>query len=244
MSKLKHPESSAASGEAVNVTPGFEEKLHLFWDNNRKGLLGLCVVVLVVIVIRGGWDYWAAQQVLEVQKNYSAMSSPENLKTFAEANSGHTLAGVAWLQVADSAYAMGQGSEAVSAYQSALKIISSGPVADRASLGLAMAQLLAGQKSEGETGLQRLVDGTSVSSGVRVEAAYQLVSLAYSAGQAEKVKALTDQILQIDPSSPWAQRAMSLQMAETPAAPPAVATAPADETPAAADPVIKLNLGK
>ncbi|MCF7688826.1 MAG: tetratricopeptide repeat protein [Cephaloticoccus sp.] len=244
MSKLNHPESPATSGEAVNVTPGFEEKLHLFWDNNRKGLLALCVIVLVAIVAQGGWDYWTAQQELEVQKNYAAMSSPEKLKSFAETNAGHTLAGVACLQVADAAYAAGKGTEAVSAYQSALKIISSGSVADRASLGLAMAQLLAGQKSEGEAGLQRLVDGTSVSSGVRVEAAYQLVSLVYSAGQADKVKALTDQILKIDPASPWAQRAMSLQMADTPTASPAAVTAPAPETPAAADPVIKLNLGK
>ena len=244
MSKSIPPASSPASGEEINITPSFEEKLQIFWENNRRGLLVLCVVVLLAIVARGGWDSLAAQKERGLQKDYAAAVTPDKLKAFASANAGHELAGVAWLQVADAAYAAGKSTEAVTAYRDAHKVLKTGPLGDRASLGLAMAQLQAGQSADGEAGLKQLADSAAVGSGMRVEAAYQLASLAYSAGKADAVKALTDQIMQIDPASPWAQRALSLQM-KSPAATAVDTAAPAASTEEAkaADPVIKLNLG-
>jgi predicted negative regulator of RcsB-dependent stress response len=241
MSNSNHPESSPTSGEEINITPGFEEKLTLFWEHNRRGLLALCLVVLVIIVARGGWDYMAAQTEQEIQKDFAAASTPENLKSFVAANPGHVLSGVAWLTMADDAYAVGKSVDAVAAYKESLKVFETGPLNDRAALGLAMAQLQAGQNTDGEAGLKQLADTEAAGRGVRVEAAYQLASIASSAGKIEAIKNLADQIMQIDPSSPWAQRAMSLQM-KTPAS--ADASAPSPAASVEADPVIKLNLGE
>ncbi len=243
MSKPKQPESSPVSGEEINITPGFEEKLQLFWENNRRGILVLCLVVLVAIVARGGWDYLADQKEQGIQLDYATATTTEQLKNFASTNAGHELAGVAWLQVADAAYAEGKSTDAVEAYQKSHTVLPTGPLGDRAALGIAMAQLQAGLNSEGAAGLKLLADSDAMGRGVRTEAAYQLASLAYSAGKTDAIKTLTDQIMQIDPASPWAQRALTLQMKSSvgeiaPAAPAASAKAASE-----AEPVIKLNLG-
>lgn len=246
MSTPAKSENTTGHGAEVNVTPGFEEKLNEFWTRNRRGLLTLAAVVLVAIVARGGWDYMAAQKEREVGRNYAAAKTTDQLRSFAQANAGHELAGVAWLQVGDTAYAEGKASDAATAYQESRKSLAPGPLADRAALGLAMSQLRAGQTAEGKTGLKQLADATTVSTGIRTEAAYHLASMAHTAGDDVAFKQLAEQIMQIDPASPWAQRVMTLQVSK--AATSAVATTPAatpaETTPASGDSVIKLNLGK
>lgn len=245
---MSKPASSPSSSEAAtekNVTPGFEEKLQQFWNRNQKLVIGLCTVVLLAIVARGAWDYLAAEKERALGREFAvASATPAKLKAFAEANGGHELAGVAWLQLADQAYAANKGTEAVTDYQKAAAILKTGPLADRTKLGLAMAQLQAGQTEAGKAALKQLVDTDRIFNGVRVEAAYQLASLAHAAGQSTEVKQLADRIMQIDPASPWAQRAMMLRAEDTAAAPAATAAAPTTEAAPAgkAEPVIKLNL--
>ncbi len=47
---------------------------------------------------------------------------------------------------------------------------------------------------------------------IRTEAAYHLVSLAADAGKADEVKNYLEQLMQIDPASPWTQRAAALRL--------------------------------
>lgn len=243
MSTPNQPETSPAVGEEINVTPGLEEKLQQFWLRNRRGLMLLGVVVLVAIIAKGAWEYLAVQKELDIGRSYAAAKTTEQLRTFAQDQGGHELAGVAWLQVADANYAAGNYSEAVSAYQESRKTLSTGPLADRGALGLAMAQLQAGNTAEGQAALKQLVDATGIAKGVQVEAAYHLASFAQVNGKADEVKQYVDRIMQIDPASAWAQRAMTLRMGvPTVAESGATQPAPADEA-ASGDPVIKLNLG-
>ena len=246
MSTPNQPESSPAAYGEINVTPGIEEKLQHFWLRNQRGLLALGVIVLLAIVGKGAWEYMGAQKEKEIGRAYALAKTPEQLQAFAKAESGHELAGVAWVQVADAAYAEGKYADAVSAYEEVHKVLTDGPITDRASLGLAMAQIQSGQVSAGQSGLKQLVDATAVSKAVQVEAAYQLASLAHASGNAEGVKQYADRIMQIDPASPWAQRVMTLRMTDAPSAATTVST-PAAATPAPAEstePLIKLNLGK
>lgn len=243
MSTPDRPESTPVDADAINVTPGLEEKLTLFWERNSKLIVALCVVVLLVIVGRGVLNYLEAQKEITVQSDYAAAQTTEQLTAFAKANDGNALAGVAWLQVADTAYANEEGTAAVEAYQNAINELSAGTLADRATLGLAMSQIQAGQSAEGEASLKALVDTETVVDGVRTEAAYHLASLAHAAGKSDEVKGYADQIMTIDPSSPWAQRAMSLQMAEKTEteASDVVSSSDADAAESA-DSVIKLKL--
>lgn len=244
MSNSDRPLTPSASAEEIPVTPGFEEKLAQFWGRNRTLLIALCVVVLLVIVGRGISEYLAGQKLQAVQEAYAEANTPDELKQFASANDGHELAAVAWVQVADAAYADGKGSVAVENYQKAAKALRKGPLADRVSLGIAMSQIMAGKDAEGEAGLKTVLASSAVTSGVRVEAAYQLARLAHSNEDGEAVNRYIDQIMQIDPSSPWAQRVVGLRITGTPAAvaptAPTGAEAKTDEDDP--EPVIKLNL--
>lgn len=240
---------SAAPTDAKNVTPGLAEMLHQFWTRNRTLIVAACAVVLVVIVARGAWDYMAAENERKLGGDYAAAATtPEKLQAFAQANAGHELAGVAWLQLGDEAYAAQRATEAIAHYEQAAKVLKSGPLADRTRLGLAMSKLLAGQTDAGRTALQAMVDNDQLSRGARVEAAYHLASLAHAAGNAAAVRAQIERILSLDPSSPWAQRVMMLRMADATA--PAAPALTAPSTPAApaeaesSEPVIKLNLGQ
>lgn len=245
MSKSDRPESPvAASGEEIPVTPGIEEKIHQFWERNHKLILALCAVVVLFILVKGVMKYMAAEALSGVQDDYSVAVTPEQLKQFANENEGHGLAAIAWVRVGDAAYAEGRGEEALEAYRQAESVLDDGPLADRVALGLAMSQFMVGQRTEAESALETLMDSDDVTGGVRVEASYHLASLAHERGDSDKVAECIGQIMQIDPSSPWAQRVNSFRSVEVAAEQTAIAPAVTDTAPEeeSADSVIKLNL--
>lgn len=206
--------------DATYIAPTLEDKLHRFWKKNGTAVVVLCVLVLIGIVAKGGWDYMAAQKEADVQKDYATATTPEKLKAFAAGHSDHTLGAVAQLRLADDAYAAGKATEAVTGYEQVVALLKTGPLATRARLGAAMAKIATGNTAEGETALKALANDAAQAKGVRVEAAYQLASLAADAGRADDVKKYADLVAQIDPASPWMQRAMTLRstLPATPAA--------------------------
>ena len=204
------------------IAPSFEEQLQAFWKRNSTVVIGVCVVILLGIVAKGGWDYVAGQKEEGVKQEYAAATAtPEKLKAFAAAHPGHVLAGVAQLTLADQAYAAGKPAEALAGYEAAVAALKSGPFAARAQLGLAIVKLQSGKVAEGETALKAIAADMAQLKGLRAEASYQLASLALEAGKPDDVKKFTDQLMQIDPASSWAQRAMMLR-AKLPADAPAV----------------------
>jgi hypothetical protein len=249
MSTPENPSSTQPVGSALPtgvavetpVVSSFEDTLQRLWAQYGKAIIIGCVAVLLAILAKGGLDYLAAQKEVEVRQAYAAATTPEKLKAFAGAHAGHVLAGVAHLRMADEAYAAGQGSEAVTHYEASLKALAAGPLEGRNQLGLAMAQVLAGRTAEGEAALKQLADRTSAPAGLRAQAAYQLASLAQTAGRADDVNKFADLVVQIDATSPWAQRALTLRSQSPAPAGAAVAAAPA--VPATeGESTIKLNL--
>jgi len=220
----------------VEATPvfSFEDKLYVFWQKYRGLILGLCVLVLVGIVGKGVWDYLARQKELDVQKSYAAAATPEQLKTFSASHTDHVLGGVAQLRIADEAYAAGKSAEAVAAYHKAISSLREGPLAARARLGRALAKIQAGNAAEAINELKQLVNDTAQFKAIRTEAAYHLTSLAVENGNVEEAQKLSDQLMQIDPTSPWTQRGLQLRatLPATPAPAPTVAPAASDALPA------------
>lgn len=219
--------------------PSFEETLHNFWKQYGRIVVAGCVIVLLAILGKGVLDYMGAQKETEIRQAYAAANTPEKLKAFVGAQSGHTLAGVGSLQMADTAYAEGRAAEAIGLYEAAAKTLADTPLAGRAKLGRAVSLLLAGRAADGEAALQEVADLAVLPVAFRAEAAYHLAARAQLAGRTEQVRKLSEQIMQMDPSSPWAQRAMLLVAGS--AAPSAPTPAAPVEEPAA-DSVIKLNL--
>ncbi len=214
------------------IAPSFEDKLHLFWEKNGKAVLALCAVVLLAIVGKGGWEYLEGQKELDVQKAYAVATTSEQLKSFAAAHAEHALAGVAQLRIADEAYAAGKSADALAGYEKAAAVLKTGPLAARAQLGRALAKVQAGKAADAITDLKQIAGDAAQSKGIRAEAAYHLTGLAAEAGNGADVQKYADQLMQIDASGPWTQRAMMLRA--TVPAPAAAIVAPAAPTPAPA----------
>ena len=208
----------------------FEDRLHQFWQRNRNLVMGLCLAVLLAILAKGAWEYLARQKELDVEKAYAAATTTEQLKAFAAGHASHSLAGIAHLRIGDEAYTAGKSADALAAYEKAFAVLKDGPLAARIQVGRALAKVQAGKTSEGTSELKQLAGDANQFNAVRAEAAYQLASLAAEAGNAAEVQKYSDQLMQIDPSSPWTQRGLMLR-ASLPA-PVATAEAPAAGAPA------------
>jgi hypothetical protein len=227
------------TGEPAVAALSLEDKLQGLWAKNRELVVGLCVLVFLGIVGRAGWTYFTTQRELNVEREYAEATTHDGLQAFADAHADNPLGGIAELRLADEAYAAHQLTAALAGYDKAAATLKSPILIARAQLGSAIAKIESGQAADGEQGLKQLADDPKQFQALRAEAAYHLASLAAAQGQADQVKQLSEQLMQIDPSSPWTQRAFALQ-ASLPAAP---ASAPAPTAGAAgAAPAVSFQL--
>jgi predicted negative regulator of RcsB-dependent stress response len=206
------PAENQSQGQATTtVEPGFEVAAHAFWEKNRHFVLMVCIAVLLVIIGREGWQYYTAQQELSVRNDYAkAADRPEQLATFAGANAGHVLAGVAYLRIADTKYAAGDFRSAAENYNKAATGLKNPALLGRAKIGAAMSQVIGGDKAAGETALKSIGADATLLKSVRAEATYHLATLAYEAGNAAEVSRLVTEIGKIDSMGVWSQRATAL----------------------------------
>ncbi|MBX3751834.1 MAG: tetratricopeptide repeat protein [Opitutaceae bacterium] len=242
---MSTPEPTPAPVTAADKYAFDETTLHRLWRQYGQLLMLVCAAVLLAILAKGGWDFFAAQKEDSVREAYAAATTSEKLKTFAEAHSSHVLAGIARLRLADEAYAAGRGAEAVAAYEAAVPALQDSVLTARARLGVAMARIQAGRTADGEAALRELVGQADLAKATRAEAGYHLATLAHAAGRTDDVLKYCDQVMEIDAGSAWAQRAQMLRLQATVAstqgqALPAPASLPA--APASEEPTIKLNL--
>jgi hypothetical protein len=220
--------------------PSFEERVQAFWDKHHQTIIWACVAVLLVVVLRTGWDLWRDRQARVLGEAFAAAAVSEaELAAFASQHRGKTLSGVAFLQLADQAYARSDYASAREHYETAKRDLAGTIFQGRLALGLAITRLKSGEADAGEAQLRSLADDITQDRAVRSEAAFHLASLAADAGDTARLDAMVDQLGRIDPASTWAQRALMLQMiargqATVPAALPGVgpAAGSTDDLPA------------
>jgi hypothetical protein len=220
------------------LAPSFEDRLRIFWEKNSRSVLAACVLVLVVILAKGGYEIYTARQEKAVAAAYAAATTDEQLTSFVAANPGHVLGGLAQLRLADTAYAAGKYTEARAAYEKASGILKSNTFGERARVGAAISSVLAGSSAEGEAALKQLSADITLGKLVRAEATYHLASLAAAAGNAEEAIRLVEQVSVIDPEGPWVDRASMLRATLPKSAPAPVAA------PAAAETIPSVSFGK
>lgn len=222
-----------AATSSTQIELPFEERLRVFWEKYRGPILGACLVVLLVIVGRSGWEILQERRAAALREEYAAAQGAEQLRQFAAENAGAPLAGVAELRVADEAYTAGRYSEAANAYDTAAESLSGTVLAGRARLGAALSRLKAGDATA-RTALEAVANDVNSPKALRAEAAYHLASDAAGAGRTEDVTRFVELVNAIDSNSLWAQRAMMLRppAAETTPAPAAEATPPTEGEPA------------
>ena len=243
------PSASKPAGDDRNLVAvdaataaTLEDKLHVFWQKNGTVVLAICGLVLVGIIAKGGWDYLGRQKEREIERDYAAATTPEARKAFAAAHPEHSLGGIAQLRLADEAYTAGKFADALAGYDKAIALFKTGPLAARAQLGRALAKISTGKTAEGTADLKQLAGDPAQLKGIRAEAAYQLTSLSADAANGPDVQKYADQLMAIDPQSPWTQRAISLR-AMFPAVPaPAPAATKIDAKKDAAAPNVGVKL--
>ncbi len=194
------------------IAPSFEDRLALFWAKNSKSVLTVCVLVLLAVLAKGGYEIYVAQHEKDIAAAYAAASSEAQLKTFIAEHGTHQLAGVAQLRLADNAYAAGQFADAQSGYEKAAGVLGGTTFGQRARLGAAVSLLRAGKSAEGEAALKQLVGDLALIKGIRAEAAYMLAALATEAGRTADSAKWAGQVSAIDPSGQWVQRAAMLHV--------------------------------
>ncbi len=193
-------------------SPAFlDEKLRLAWGRYGNLIYLLVGVVAAGILAKGGMDYLAAQKELAVEKDYAACATPESFKEFATAHRGHPLAALVELKMADEAFLRGKFDESVTNYDKAIADLPKGPFLSRAKLGFAVAQARAGRATEAEANLRAILNDEAQLKTVRCEAGYDLAELAVTAGRPGDVQGLAEKLMQIDPTSPFAERAFALR---------------------------------
>ena len=227
-----------------NSAVTFGDRLHLFWEKNSTAVVALCVLVILGVVAKGLWEYFARQKQADIGRAYAAATTPELLKSFAAGHPGDFLGGVAQLRLADDAYTAGKFAEAITGYDQALALLKTGPLAARVQLGRAVAKIQAGKAAEGSGELKKLLDDANQLRAIRSEAGYHLASVAADSRDSAQVQSISDRLMQIDPSSLWTQLAMSLRGNL-----PVVETAPMSSVPFApatkqetATPSVKLQV--
>jgi hypothetical protein len=208
-----NPNRPGAPADKTEVEPPFEEQLRQIWEKkeNRNAVLIGCIVVVVVIIGWYAWKALAAERENQVQAAYSAAVSTPRLRAFALEHQGHPLAGVAYLRLADDAFAAGDYTAAIGDYEKALVTLPAAPFVARALLGKGMCQIRSGKTAEGVASLQQLAEDPSKLKTVRCEAAYHLAALAFDGGNFGDVTRFTDLVMQVDAGGIWAQRAMQLR---------------------------------
>lgn len=208
-----HPlaKNPSPDSPAVALELGFEDTAHAFWQKNRGLILLACIAALLVIIGREGWQYYSAQQELRIQSDYARTADrPEQLNTFASANSSHPLAGVAYLRMADISYLAADYTQAAINYNKALIGLKNSALRSRARLGAAMSLINTGDKSAGEAALKSISADLALLTSTRAEAGYHLATLAFEAGNATEVNRLVAEIGKLDPTGQWSQRATAL----------------------------------
>lgn len=203
----------------------FAADVHSFWEKNRSFIFILVAAVLIGLIGREGWQWFQSSREQAVQEEYAKIADRiDQLPKFAEANKGHSLAGVAWLRVADEAYTKGDYKGAAADYAKAAETLENDALKSRAKLGAAMSQLAGGDKAAGEASLKALSADTKSMPAARAEATYHLAVLAKDAGKADEAKKLIEEITKIEAAGLWAQRAFALR-AQLDAGKPAEAAA-------------------
>ncbi len=234
---VSDPTPGASAGRSWFDLPT-EEQLQDFWVKNRNSLFAVCIVAILAIVVRGAYNELAARREAGIEAAFAAAATPARLQAFVRDNSRHPLAGAAYLQLADEAYAGARFAEAQGYYQKAIDVLPGTPFAARATLGRAVCLLQSGQPAEGTALLQQLADDASQLQSVRCEAAYHLASLAFAGGRFDDVTKYTDLIMQADSGGVWAQRALLMRMR----APVSAAAAPAPPAKGETAPTMAIKL--
>ena len=157
--------------------------MFVFWKKYKTTVIAACVLIVLAILGRAGWDYYQAEREAGIRESFAAADTKAALLAFSGEHPDHALGAVARLNAGDEFYRDGDFATAGNLYAEAADMLEDRTLADRARLGQGMAAMKAGDTSEAETLLRALGDDPLASEGLRAEGWYHLASMAHGAGR-------------------------------------------------------------
>lgn len=188
-----------------------EERFNDFWKRNAGAIFGGIALGAVAVLGVQLYRYFDQKNEEAIRAAFAAASTPAERIAFAEAHSHHQLAGLAFLQVADSRFAEGSFADAAELYDRAAAILADAAFAMRARLGQGMSLLASGQQDAGRPVLQAVALDSATLNQIRGEAAYHLAVSYWQSGDSAKASEMLGVIDQLDNAGIWAMRSEELR---------------------------------
>jgi hypothetical protein len=188
----------------------FEERCWFFLREHSRYLtytLGFLLIAGVIVAVTLWVKDFYGQHV---QKRFAALQSQEAKVSFAEHHTSHPLAGICFLESADTAYQAKDYSQAAKYYEQAQAGLKHTVFGGRAALGKAMSLLSSGDKEEGRIALLSTATDMHYPQSIRAEAFYLSAILNIDRGKPHKAKQLLQYLVDGDYGEVWKGQAEEL----------------------------------
>lgn len=209
----KEPKKTAPKSDERNIVgkdrvdiQDIEDQLLLFWEKNRSLIIGGVALVVVAFLGFQGFKLYQRSAEARMQAAYQNAASAEAKADWAERAAGKPLAGLAFKELGDQAYANGDLAQAERYYRQAADSAER-PVSDAATIALAATLIAQGKASEARTLLQPIADDPQAPN--QAEAQFRLAQLASDQGDAATARSLIEAI--DEEQFFWKSRALSLE---------------------------------
>ena len=184
----------------------FEDRAHIYWMENKGFVIGCALLLGLIIIAVNGLRIYSDISNEKVQQAYAEAVAEEDLEAFIEAHSGSELAGIASIEVADTAYAAEDFTKAEKYYNLAATFIEEPIFKSRAQIGKAFATYYSGEEEAGIAALKSIASDDAQSDAARAEAAYHLAIHADASGSAEDFDRYFALIENSGQAQQWRQR--------------------------------------
>ncbi|HKK17161.1 MAG TPA: hypothetical protein VJ952_00655 [Opitutales bacterium] len=184
----------------------FEDRLHLYWMDN-KGFITGCITVLALVIIGfNGMKIYVSYAEDKIQSAYNEAVADDSLASFAREYSDKALGGIAALDVADTAFSSEDYTTAVEYYAMAQDALENDILLGRAKIGHAFATYYNGETENGLARLREIAADNSLPEAIRSEAAYHLAVQADVSGDTTAFENYAAQIAGSSSAGQWQQR--------------------------------------
>lgn len=188
-----------------------EERFNDFMKRNGPAIFAAIVLAGLIVIGVQGYQYMGERAQAIAQEDYQAAETREDKIAFAENNEKFQLAGIAYLEAADSYFDESDFANARQYYSEAERVLSPGPFRGRARIGSGLSSLLMGETDEGNAVLNQVANDVQLLDQIRAEAAYHLAVSEWEVGNYEGVQLALDTIHALDRPGFWESRALDLE---------------------------------
>ena len=180
-----------------------EERFNEFWKNNGTAIFAAIALGALVVLGLQTWRYLENRAEQKTRQAFAQAGDRQALTAFAQDNEDHSLAGIAYLQLANEDYNRGEYAQAREHYHLATERLAGTALAGRAAIGAAMAALVGGSEAEGTQALRDILNNPAHQNTTRTEAGHALAVHYWEQQDWQAMREVVDTVLTFDASLPY-----------------------------------------